>query len=196
VLLQVALPGVLNSAGKLFTFAALLKILVIAHGAVPWSSKSPCEDLRLLSMQSYNNECCCNAYEPCRCTACHAGVSGWEAIITLMPFGLGQPPLPNLPCRAWEHCCCAPSLFCQLEIVKCTSIIILYSDFCLSCSAGAAGALPIADQLHAAAGFNVCALCRGGAVHRGPSKADACSKVCKLVTCLPLICLALKPHAA
>ena len=34
--MQVALPGVLNSAGKIFTFAALLKILVIAHGAVPW----------------------------------------------------------------------------------------------------------------------------------------------------------------
>lgn len=48
MLLQVALPRVLNSVGKLFTFAALLKILVIAHGAVPWSSKSPCDHPRLL----------------------------------------------------------------------------------------------------------------------------------------------------
>ena len=149
-----------------------------------------------LSMQSYKDECCCNACDPCQCTACHAGVSGWEAIITMMPFGLGEPPLPNLPCRAREHCCCASSLFCKLGIIKCTSIIILGSEFCLSCSAGAAGALPTADQLHEAAGFDVCALCWGGAGHHGRSKADACNKVFELIPFLTTICLVFQPHAA
>ncbi|CAK0786696.1 hypothetical protein CVIRNUC_009910 [Coccomyxa viridis] len=53
---SVALPRLLNSAGKMFTFAGILKILFVAHGAVPW-----------------------------------AGISGWPAIATMVPFGLGKP---------------------------------------------------------------------------------------------------------
>ena len=38
--MQVALPRLLNSAGKMFTFAGILKILFVAHGAVPWAGES------------------------------------------------------------------------------------------------------------------------------------------------------------
>ena len=39
-MMQVALPHLLNSAGKMFTFAGILKILFVAHGAVPWAGES------------------------------------------------------------------------------------------------------------------------------------------------------------
>lgn len=90
--LQVALPRVLNSAGRIFTLAGLLKILVIAHGAVPWSGElCPWSILLSLCIWGYKPANITGAATDVDLSMAAAAVSGWEAIVTMVPFGLGRP---------------------------------------------------------------------------------------------------------